>query len=177
MFRPLTSWNPARTEFTSPVAKSTRKLKLPYGVSRWTAMVGPLGSGGSARGRGGDLADAEDDELRRLGGRDADDADQPAVVQVVGGHRGGVAADEEALLGLGAEQCARAPFVEQEALDGVAHGVPKRRSVDLEDHPLGALVDGLLQVVEVAPDREVPPLRVVGDGAGAPYQESRPREE
>src|SRR6478735_1695986 len=140
MFMPPTSWKPPRTVVASPVEKSTRKLKLPYGLSRCVAITAPkvgreLGPGWvrahSRAGGRGHLADPEDHELGRPGRADADDTDQPALVEVVAGHGRGIAADEEALLGLGAEQGARAPLVEEEALDRVPHAVPQGRAVDL----------------------------------------------
>ena len=59
---------------------------------------------------GGPQADAEDDELGRLHRRDADHADQPAVVDVGLRHRRAVALDEERLLAAWcprARRCAR----------------------------------------------------------------------
>src|SRR6266511_1155129 len=179
MFIPLTSWNPPRTVFASPVVKSTMKLKLLYGLSRGVAISPPcrysgVGSGG---GRRGPLADAEDHELGGPGRGDADDADEPAVGQVVLGHRGGVALDVEALLRLAAQQRAGLPFAQQEPLHGVPHRVPQRRPVDLEDDPLGTLVDRLLQVVEVPAHAEVLPLRVVADRPRTPDEEAGSGEE
>ena len=55
------------------------------------------------------LLDAEDDELGRFDRRDADLADQPAVVDVVLGHGRAVAVDEERLLLRQALQRAAAP--------------------------------------------------------------------
>src|SRR5690348_13513919 len=179
MFMPLTSWKPPRTVLASPVLKSTRKLKLMYGLSRWVAIdcsywVSGRGSGGRAR---GELADPEDDELGRACRRDTDLDDQTTVVEVVGGHRRGVAADEEPLLRLRAQECAGLPFGEQETLDGGPHRGPQRGSIDLEDNPLAAFVDRFLQVVEVPPHGEVLPLRILGDRACAPHLEARPGEE
>src|SRR5690242_3657225 len=148
------------------------KLNVPYGLSRWVAIGSPrqdsrAGSGGR---RCRPLTDTEDHELRGLGRGHPDDANQATVVQVVLSHGRGVALDVEALLGLGAEQCARFPFIEQETRDGVPNRVPEGWAVYLEDHPLGALVDRLRQVVEVPAHVEVLPLRVIADGARAPDQ-------
>src|SRR5215471_7148798 len=174
MFMPVTSWKPPRTLFLSPVPISTRKLKLPYGSSLCVAISAPRRSGGGGR---GPLADSEDDKLGGLGRRHPDEADEPAVVQVVLRHGRRVAPDVIRLFGLAAEQRAGLPLAEQEAFDGVPDRVPQGWPVDLENDPLGALVDRLLQVVEVPAHAEVLPLRVVADGARPPDEESGAREE
>ena len=80
-----------RTGLSREVAIASSSLSISFGV-------------------GGPLADAEDHELGRLDRRDADQADQPAVVEIVLRHRRAVAADEERLLGLVAEQRAVLPL-------------------------------------------------------------------
>src|SRR4051794_34532959 len=97
----------------------------------------------------GPLADAEDDELRRADGGDADQADEPTVVEVVLRHGGAVAADEERLLGLVTEQRTVLPLRVQEVVDRPAHVVPEQFAIGLEDSPLRAAVDRVLEVGEV----------------------------
>src|SRR5205085_2589525 len=128
--------------WSSPPASPSRtmKLKAPYGLLR-SAMAGS-----SRVGVGRPLADTEDDELRRIGRRHADQADQPAVVEVVLRHRGAVAAYEERLLRLGAHQRAGAPCRDEEVLDGLADRAPEPLVVRLEDGPLGRLVDRVLEI-------------------------------
>src|SRR3954454_19653514 len=70
------------------------------------------------------LADAEDDELGGAERRDADGADEPPVVEVVLRHRRAVAAHEESLVRLVAEERARLPLVEEEVLDGATDVAP-----------------------------------------------------
>src|SRR5215212_11660509 len=98
----LISWNPASGPAVTPSPRLTRKLNCTYGRSRSTAMTTPPRwrgkGGGSAAAVRGPLADAEHDELRGADRGDADQADEPAVVQVVLRHRGAVAAHEERLL-------------------------------------------------------------------------------
>src|SRR5262245_29776632 len=72
---------------------------------------------------GGPLADAEDDELGRVGGRYPDEADETPVVEIVLGHGGAVTAHEVRLFGAGSHECAGAPDHQQEVLDAL----PDRR--------------------------------------------------
>ena len=123
------------------------------------------------------LADAEDHELGGLQRRDADQADQPAVVEVVLRHGRAVALHEVGLLGLVAEQRAALPFVEQEILDRAPHVGPQRVAVGLEHRPLRALVDRALEVGEVAPQVDVLPFGIGADRARAPQPEAAAFEE
>src|SRR6185295_2016874 len=150
-------WSPPR---------ETRKLKAEYGLLRNVGMVSLLASG---LGVGRPLADAEDHELGRLHRRHADEADQAPVVVVVLGHRRAVAADEERLLGLVAQQRAVAPQGEQEVLDGAADVVPQAAVVGLEHRPLGAAVDRVLEIQEEPDDVDVLPLRIGAHGARPPH--------
>src|SRR4051812_32100772 len=142
MPRPDTSEKPALIgppPSTGP--NSTRNLNAPYGLSRTIAGMSsssPLRCPSAAR-VGGELADAEDHELRRLDRRDPDEADQPAVVEVVLRHRGAVAAHEVRLLRRGAQECAGAPLDVEEVLHGAADVAPQRLAVGLEHRPLGGL--------------------------------------
>src|SRR4051812_46505145 len=124
----------------------------------------------------GELGDAEDDELGRLDRGDADLDGQHAGVAVLGRVVLGVALDEERLRRRLPEQGAVAPHPAQEHGDGALHRVPQLRVVRLEDHPVGAVEDGLLDVVEEAPDVEVTPLRVGAQRAGAPHPDALARE-
>src|SRR5690242_17296498 len=114
------------------------------------------------------LLDPEDDELGRVYRRRGDDADQPAVPQVVLGHRGAVAGDGERLVGGGTGERPAAPDRAQEVAHGLADQRPQGLAVRLEHRPLGALVDGLLQVEEQAAYVDVSPLRVGREGTGTP---------
>src|SRR3954471_24626139 len=90
----------------------------------------------------GPLTDAEDDELRGLQGRDSDQDDEAAVVDVVLGHGGAVAPDEELLLRLVPDEPLGLPELGEEVLDLPPDLDPDRLPVGLEDHPLETVVDG-----------------------------------
>src|SRR4051812_16252316 len=99
---PETSEKPASMGLppaTSP--NSTLKLNAPYGLSRLVATESSFVSAASVR---GPLADPEDDELGRLHGRHPDEADEPAVVEIVLGHGRAVAVHEVRLVRGGSEQ-------------------------------------------------------------------------
>src|SRR3954454_65044 len=151
-----TSENPASTP-SVPVPRSTRKLNCAYGRSRLAAMSRSLSRSlllCVAR----PLADPEDHELGRLQRRDADQADEAAVVEVVLRQRRPVAPDEVRRLGLVAEQRSHLELVEEEVRDGAADVRPQRLSVRLEHGPLRAPVDRVLEVREVPADVDVLPL-------------------
>src|SRR4051794_25418909 len=95
---------------------------------------------------GGPLPDPEDDELRGSQRGYADETDQPAVVEVVLGHRRAVALDEEGLLRLRSLQLARAPLGREEVGDGVPDLGPQRLGVRLEHSPLRATSDRSFEV-------------------------------
>src|SRR5262249_47985312 len=138
---PVTSWKPASGPSVLPVPRSTRKLNWTYGRSRRTAMIQSFLLRGATHGVGGGLSNAEDDELGRSERDHADQHDQSPIVQVVLGHGGAVAAHEERLLGLVAQQRAGLPLVEQKILDRPPHVRPQRFAVRLEDRPLCAFVN------------------------------------
>src|SRR5665213_3686774 len=125
---------------------------------------------------GGVLADAEDHEFGRFERSDADDADQPAVVEVGLGHGGHVAADEEGFGGRGPEQPALAPLIVEKVADGGAHRAPERLAVRFEHHPAGRIGERMLEIEEIAADVDVLPLRIAGQGACASDTEAAPRE-
>ncbi len=131
------------------------------GRARGRAAQSSSGSSGSSE-PSGPLADAEDHELGRPHRRDADEYDEPAVVDVVLRHRGPVAPDEERVLRLRPDQAAVAPERGQELLDLLADARPEPLVVRLEHDPLGGLVDGCLDEGSEAADVDVLPLRVVG---------------
>src|SRR5438874_5113020 len=85
---PPTSWNAA---ITSPLI-ATVKLNALYGFLLGRSC---MGNSSGIGGESGDLLDAEDNELRRPHDRHADLADQPPVLDVVGGHRRLIAPDVE----------------------------------------------------------------------------------
>ena len=72
------------------------------------------------------LVDPDDHELRGTQNRDADEDDQAAVVEIVLRHRRPVAADEERLLGLRAEELARVPAADELRRDLLADARPRR---------------------------------------------------
>ena len=86
------------------------------------------------------LADAEDDELRWLAAL-PDQADHPAVVDIVLGHGGTIATHEVGLFRFIAEQGAVAPQYQQEVLDCCRMLAHSFGIVGFENSELGALVD------------------------------------
>src|ERR1700704_762951 len=114
------------------------------------------------------LADPEDDELRRLHRSDADLADHLAGIDHFRRVGLRVALDVERLFRSLAHQRARVVDAQQEGGDVPGDPLPERLVVGLEDHPLGADLDRLLDHQEQAADVDVPPRRVAGDRARAP---------
>src|SRR5690349_10041677 len=86
-------------------------------------------------------ADADDHKLGGLHGRDADDGDEPAVVDVGLRHRGAVTTHEVSFLGLRTFQGSTAPDGSQEVRNCAANASPERVGIWLEDHPLESDVD------------------------------------
>src|SRR5262249_13377506 len=123
------------------------------------------------------LADAEDDELGGLDHRDADQTDQPAVVEVVLSHSRAVTSHEESFFGLRPHERAVAPLVETEVRDRLTDVGPKRLAVVLEGRPLRPLVNRMLQEGEVAAYVEILPFGVGADRARAPESQPAPLEE
>src|SRR3954447_16109613 len=117
---------------------------------------------------GRELAQAEDDELGRLDGRDADLADDLPGLDDVGRVRLGVALDEERLLGGRPEQRALTPGAGEEVRGRDPQLHPQPLVVGLEHRPLRALHDRLGDVVEEPADVDVAPLRVARERARAP---------
>ena len=64
------------------------------------------------------------------------------------------------------------PDPQEEGVDRPLHADPEPLVVGLEDNPLGALEDRLLDVVEEPADVEVPPRRVGRDRPGAPHADA-----
>src|SRR6516162_7613132 len=87
-----------------------------------------------------DLLDAEGDELRRPDNRDADQTDQPTVLDVIGSHCRQVTADEECVARFDAEERAVGPLRHQEGSDAVGHPAPGVGVVRLEHYPLSTIV-------------------------------------
>src|SRR6266511_890805 len=116
----------------------------------------------------GELGQTEDDEFGWLDWGDTDLNHQHAGVAVLGRVVLGVALDKKRLGGRLAEERAVAPDPAQEHGDRALHRVPELRVVGLEDHPVGAVEDRLLDVVEEPAHVEVTPLRVAGECARAP---------
>src|SRR5216684_33209 len=114
------------------------------------------------------LADAEDDELGRLHGSDADLADHLPRVDDFGRVGLGIALDEERFLRGLAHQRAGVVDAEEEGRDVARHSLPERLVVRLEHHPLRADLDRLLDHQEQAADVDVAPRRIAGDRPGPP---------
>src|ERR1044072_4354397 len=125
---------------------------------------------------GGVLGEAEDHELGRLGGCDADLADDLAGLDDLGRVGLRVALDEVRLLRRGAEQRALAPGPREEVRHRDPELDPQLLVVGLEHAPLRALHDRLGDVVEEPPDVDVAPLGVAGERAGAPDPDAAARE-
>ena len=99
--------------------------------------------------------------------RDADDADQPAVVDIRLRHRRAVAFDEVRLFDLGSFEAAVAPDQSQKIGNRSAHPRPQIFLVRLEDHPLQAAVDRCLDENHQPAHIEVFPVGIAGDNAPA----------
>ena len=72
-----------------------------------------------------------------------------------GGIGVGIALHVKGLFRRFSEQCAGAPFIGQKVGERAADALPERGRVGFEDHELGALVDRLAQVIEIAPRADV----------------------
>ena len=83
---------------------------------------------------------------------------------------------KNASAGVAPEERAVAPGPDEEGPDRPLDALPEVHVVGLEDDPLGAEEDRLLDVVEEAPDVEVAPRRVGGERAGAPDADPAPGE-
>src|SRR5262245_33578271 len=150
---------------------NSRRVRLPETVVPCSSL--PLLSDVRAA---RELGETEDDELRRLHRRDPDLADDLPAIDDVRGIRLGVALHVEGLLRSRPEQRAVPPDTQEERVDRALDPLPEVEVVRLEDDPLGALEDRLLDVVEQTANVEVPPRRVAGDGAGAPHADAAARE-
>src|SRR5437764_1545862 len=153
-------------------------FRAPPGSPSPTAFRSRPGSGNRARPRDATppllrlschLADAEDDEFRRLHRSDADLADHLARVDDLRRVGLGVALHVERLFRRLAHQRARVVDAQEERGDVARHPLPQRLVVRLEHHPLGPDLDRLLDHQEEAADVDVAPRRIAGDGARSPY--------
>src|SRR5215210_6776475 len=148
----------------------TRNLKFLYGSKRVGFTLNCATTASSRLDLAGDLLDPQHDELRRLERREPDEDVHDAAVDVVLRGRLLVALDEVRLAR--ARPLERA-LAEQRLHEG-AHVEPdlrpERLVVPLEDDPLGAAVQALLDEEREPPDRHVLPLR--GELVGA---DERPR--
>src|SRR5690606_25356111 len=115
-----------------------------------------------------ELRDAEHHELGGLDGRDTDLDHELTGVDDLGWVRLLVALDVERLGRRGPEQGPVAPGAHEERVEGPLDALPQVEVVGLEDDPLGALEDRLLDVVEEPPHVEVLPGRVARQRPGAP---------
>src|SRR5262249_44554287 len=114
------------------------------------------------------LADAEDDEFRRLDGSKTDFHDELASVDDLGRVGFRVALDKEALLRRLAHERPVPMEEREERADGPGDALPEPVVVRLEDHPLGGALDRRLHHDEEAADVDVTPRGIRRQGAGAP---------
>src|SRR6478735_4048950 len=114
------------------------------------------------------LRDAENDEFGRLDRCDADLDDQQPLVDRLRRIRLGVALDVEGLVNRLAEKRSGTPQSAQEGVQCPLDALPQGDVVRLEDGPLGALQNRRLDHVEQPPHIDVAPVRIAGQGAGAP---------
>ena len=114
------------------------------------------------------LTDTENDELAGL--------TTPPIGQTAGRCRSFwvivfVATNEMASARL-SQQGAGLPFAEQEVFDGAPDVVPERVAIGLENRPLGAFVNRVLQIGEVAAYIDVLPFGIRADRARSPKSET-----
>ena len=134
----------------------TRNLKFLYGSNR-CGVDGELGHHAPPC-LAGDLLQPDDDELGRLQRREADHDVDDAEVDVVLRRRLGVALDEVRLARRRALERALPEQVVHERADVEPDLRPQRLVVRLEDDPLRAAEQRLLEEQRRAPDRQVLPL-------------------
>ncbi len=130
--------------------------------------------GGFAGGLGGELGHAEDDELGRTAGRDADFADQAAIHNIVAAHGARPDVHKECLGRRLAGEHTGAEHILKEGGHRHLHARPKRRIVRLKDYPVGCGLDGLLDVDEQAADVDVLKARVGAGRARTPDADALP---
>src|SRR5687767_2883654 len=94
---------------------------------------------------------SENHELGRLDRRDANLANEPAVVDIVLRHRCPIALDEECIVGPTPDETAVPPYPGEKVLDRLADRRPRRLRVGFEHDPLQTPVDRLLEEDEQPP--------------------------
>src|SRR6476660_9001734 len=109
----------------------------------------------------GATLDSESNEFGRPQRREADLDVHDAVVDLVLGHRVGSALHEVRLVGRSPGEGALTKERREEAIDRLPDGRPQWLVVRLEDDPLRALLDAVLEVDQQPPDAYVPPFRIV----------------
>src|SRR5437762_9188463 len=114
------------------------------------------------------LADAEDDEFRRLHRSDADLANHLSRVDDFRRVSLRVALHVERLFRRLAHQRSGVVDAEQEGADVAGDALPERLVVRLEHHPLGADLDRLLDNQEQAAEVDVAPRRIARNRPGPP---------
>src|SRR5215218_299360 len=143
----------------------TRNLKFLYGSKRFGFTLNCATAASSRLDLAGDLLDPQNDELGGLQRREPDEDVHDAAVDVVLGGRLAVALDEVRLARAGALERALAEERLHERTDVEPDLRPQRLVVPLEDDPLRAAVEALLDEEREPPDRHVLPLR--GELVGA----------
>src|SRR5215475_11207666 len=124
----------------------------------------------------GELREPEHHELGRFDRRDSDLASDLSRVDALGRVGLAVAPDVVRLVRSEPKQRALAPLGHEERRDRASDARPERVVIRLEHHPLGAVEDRLLEVVEQPADIEVAPRRIAGQRACAPNSDATTRE-
>src|SRR3954471_4490139 len=158
----------------------TRNLKFLYGSRRAALTVNSATESSSDLRGGAELLDVDQHELRRLERCETDEDVHDSPVDVVLRVVLRVALDEVRLLGSTALEHALPPQGVHERTHVEPDGGPQRLVVGLEDHPLGAPVEALLDEQRRAAHRHVLPLAgqavVTLAGPGAPDDGAEPGE-
>jgi hypothetical protein len=114
------------------------------------------------------LYDPEDHELSRLHRGDSNEHNKLAVVYVRLGHGASITAHEERLIRFASLQGTVPPHVCQKVPDRYSYPGPSGLVIGLEDHPLGAFLDGLCNKDEEAAGIYVFPGRITDDATSTP---------
>jgi uncharacterized protein (DUF2267 family) len=96
------------------------------------------------------------------------EGDETAVVEVVLGHGGVVTTDQEGLLRRGALEGTGLPQVVEDIFDGGSDAGPEKGRVRLEDSPLRAVLNGLLDEDEQAADVDIAVFGILVSGVRTP---------
>src|SRR5215475_6706783 len=174
-FSSMTSCSILRPETSEICLMITPSMSSP---NEWPTEVSRSGSAmaslllGHEAGAAAELRQPEDDELGWFHRSYSDLAEHLAGIDRPGRVRLAGAPEVERLARGQPEQRALAPLGDQERGDRAADLGPQCVVVRLEHDPLGAVENGLFEIVEQPADVEVPPCRVGGERAGAPHPDA-----